>query len=89
MQPQYSETYTLLTLSDDTVRVWLDGKVVIDNTTPHGPALDKATVTLTAGRKYAIRVDYTQHGGEAYLKLFWYSPNQGQRILPASQLYSS
>ena len=33
--------------------------------------------------------DYTQHGGEAYLKLFWYSPNQGQRILPASQLYSS
>ncbi|TMM33352.1 MAG: alpha-L-fucosidase [Actinobacteria bacterium] len=89
VQPQYSETYTLLTLSDDTVRVWLDGKVVIDNTTPHGPALDKATVTLTAGRKYAIRVDYTQHGGEAYLKLFWYSPNQGQRILPASQLYSS
>ena len=57
VQPQYSETYTLLTLSDDTVRVWLDGKVVIDNTTPHGPALDKATVTLTAGRKYAIRVD--------------------------------
>jgi len=37
VQPQYSETYTLLTLSDDTVRVWLDGKVVIDNTTPHGP----------------------------------------------------
>ena len=46
-------------------------------------------MTLTAGRKYAIRVDYTQHGGEAYLKLFWYSPNQGQRIVPASQLYSS
>jgi alpha-L-fucosidase len=87
IQPQYSEAYTFLTVSDDTVRLWIDGKEIISNTTPHGPAVDKATVTLQAGRKYSIRVDYTEQTGEAYLKLLWYAPDLGQRIVGSSQLY--
>jgi alpha-L-fucosidase len=87
IQPQYSEEYTLLTVSDDTVRVWIGGNLVIDNATPHGPSLNKTTLTLTAGQRYPIRVDYTERTGEAHLKLLWYAPDYGQRIVPASQLY--
>ena len=89
IQTQYSEAYTFLTVSDDSVRVWIDGKLVISNTSPHNVAVDKATVTLQAGRRYAIRVDYVEHTGEAYLKLLWYSPDVGQRIVPIRQLHPS
>lgn len=47
------------------------------------------TVALQAGRKYSIRVDYTEQTGEAYLKLLWYAPDLGQRIVGSSQLYPS
>ncbi len=87
VQPPYADTYTFLTVSDDTVRVWVDGRLIIDNTTPHSAAVDRATISLEAGRQYAIRVDYTEQTGEAYLKLLWFSPNLGQQIVPASQLY--
>jgi len=89
VQPQYSAAHTFLTVSDDTVKVWIDGKVVIDNTTPHQAAVNKGTISLQAGKRYSIRVDYTERTGEAYLKLLWYGPNLGQRIVPASQLYPS
>jgi alpha-L-fucosidase len=89
VQPQFTGPHTFLTVSDETVKVWVDGKVVIDNSTPHKPAVNKGTVQLEAGRKYAIRVDYTERTGEAYLKLLWSSPNRRQRVIPTSQLYPS
>jgi alpha-L-fucosidase len=87
IQPRSTEAYTLTTLSDDTVQVWVDGKLVIDNTTPHNAQLNSATVTLQAGRRYPIRVDYSERTGEAYLKLFWTAPDQDQMIVPTRQLY--
>jgi alpha-L-fucosidase len=87
IQPRSTEAYTLTTLSDDTVQVWVDGKLVIDNTAPHNAQLNSATVTLQAGRRYPIRVDYSERTGEAYLKLFWSAPDQDQMIVPTRQLY--
>ncbi|MFC0438146.1 alpha-L-fucosidase [Kutzneria buriramensis] len=81
-----SDNYSLATVSDDTAQVWVDGKLVIDASKPHAVRVDKAVVGLTAGR-HTIRVDYTQAGDEAYLKLLWSSPNIGQRIIPAGSLY--
>jgi alpha-L-fucosidase len=89
VQARQNATYTFETVSDDTVQVWVDGKLIISNTTPHSAAVDKGTITLQAGRKYSIRVDYTERTGEATLKLLWYGPNEGQRIVPTSQLYQS
>ncbi|MEV8021377.1 PA14 domain-containing protein [Streptomyces sp. NPDC086554] len=31
VEPRYSEKYQFTTVSDDTARVWIDGKLVIDN----------------------------------------------------------
>lgn len=88
IQPRFDETYTFTTVSDDTVRLWIDGKPVIDNTTPHGPKADKGTVTLRAGHRHSIRLDHTEQTGEAYLKLLWSSPSQPQQIVPQRQLYA-
>jgi alpha-L-fucosidase len=87
VQAQFTGPHTFVVVSDETVKVWINGQLVIDHSTPHAAAVDSATVNLVAGKKYSIRVDYTEHTGEAYLKLLWYNPNRRQRIIPASQLY--
>lgn len=86
IEPRYSEKYQFTTVSDDTVRVWIDGKLVIENTTPHAPAVDKGAIELQAGKRYAIRVEHTEQTGEAHMKLLWSSPNTPQQIVPKSQL---
>lgn len=60
-------TFEVSTISDDGVRVWIDGKLVIDNWTWHGPTLDKATVTLAKG-KHAVKVEHFEIDGYAQLK---------------------
>ncbi|WP_405843553.1 alpha-L-fucosidase [Streptomyces platensis] len=88
IEPRYDETYTFTTVSDDTVRLWIDGKPVIDSATPHGPKVDKGTVTLKAGHRHRIRIDYTEQTGEAHMKLLWSSPSQDRQIVPRGQLYA-
>ncbi|WP_326806724.1 alpha-L-fucosidase [Streptomyces sp. NBC_01775] len=87
LQPRYTDTYSFTTVSDDTAKVWIDGKLVIDSGEPHDPRVDKGTIALKAGQKYAIKVEHRQQGGEAHMKLLWSSPNQQQEIVPRSQLY--
>jgi hypothetical protein len=53
-------TYSLRTISDDGVRVWLDGRLVIDNWSQHGSVLDYNTIR---GGKHELRVQYFQVDG--------------------------
>ncbi len=87
VQPEYTGAYTFQTVSDETVKVWVDGKVVIDNSKPHGYKVDQGVISLEAGKKYAIRVDHSERANESFLKLQWRSPNLSQRVIPTRQLY--
>jgi len=87
VEPRFTEPYTLTVLSDDTVRLWIDDRLVLDGSTPHGLRMDRVPIALQGGRRHAIRVEHTERGGEAYLKLQWSSPSQPQEIVPQSQLY--
>jgi parallel beta-helix repeat protein len=58
--------YTLRTLSDDGVRVWVDGALVIDDWKPHETALDFATLS---GGHHDLRVQYYQGDGWYELRL--------------------
>jgi parallel beta-helix repeat protein len=58
--------YTLRTLSDDGVRVWVDGALVIDDWKPHETALDFAPLT---GGHHDLRVQYYQGDGWYELRL--------------------
>ncbi len=58
--------YTLRTLSDDGIRVWVDSVVVIDDWKPHETALDFATLN---GGHHDIRVQYYQGDGWYELRL--------------------
>jgi hypothetical protein len=87
VQPRSTDTYTFTTVSDDTARVWIDGKLVIDSGLPHTPRVDKGTIRLRAGETYDIKVEHREQTGEAHMKPLWSRPNQSQQIVPSRQLY--
>ncbi len=58
IEPAYTETYTFYTDSDDGVRLWVNGQLLIDNWTDHGATEDSATLALVAGQKYTIKMEY-------------------------------
>ncbi|MGP3982318.1 alpha-L-fucosidase [Streptomyces sp. KR80] len=88
IEPRFSETYTLTAVSDETVRVWIDDRLVIDHANPHAPGVDKGDVQLRAGQRHTIKVEHTERTGEAHMKLLWSSPSQSQQIVPSRQLYA-
>jgi hypothetical protein len=58
--------YTLRTISDDGIRVWIDGVLAIDDWRPHESALDYARL---AGGHHDLRVQYYQGDGYYELRL--------------------
>ena len=67
--------YVLQTRSDEGVRVWLNGRLVIDNWTAHQLAADfSASVQLVAGQRYDLKVEYFQLSGPASVRLLWTPP---------------
>jgi hypothetical protein len=84
-------SFRFQTVSDDGVRLWVDGRLLIDNWTPHAPTTDtSATIDMVAGRRYDIRLEYYESGGGATMRLRWLRPGQSQyEPLPAYVLAPS
>jgi len=84
--PQYSETYTFYTYSDDGVRLWVNNQQIVTNWTDHAPTENSGTIALTAGRWYEVKMEYYENGGGATAKLSWSSPSRPKEIVPQSRL---
>ena len=87
VEPLYSETYAFHVMSDDGARLWVDGKPVVDDWTVRGTQERTGTISLEAGRRYDLRLEYFQVVSLARVSLFWSSPSQKKEIIPARQLY--
>ena len=66
--PLTKGTWEFTTLSDDGVRVSVDGKPVIENWTWHGPSRDTGNLTLDADKTVEIVVEHFQIDGFAVLE---------------------
>ncbi len=89
VQAQFSETYTFTTNTDDGVRLWVNGQKLIDKWINQSPEDYSAQITLVAGQKYDIKLEYYDDLDGAVAQLFWSSARTSKRIVPKSQLYSS
>jgi hypothetical protein len=87
IQAPFSETYTLFTVSDDGVRLWVNGVLVVDNWTDHAPTENSGTIGMTAGQKVDLKMEFYENGGGAVAKLLWSSPSTAKQVVPQSQLY--
>lgn len=67
--PLSAGTWEFTTLSDDGVRVVVDGKPIIDNWTWHGPTRDAGVLTLPADKTVDIVVEHFEIDGYAVLEL--------------------
>jgi beta-glucosidase len=69
LKPLDSGAYDLGMTGDDGYRVWLDGKLLVEDWSSHGPTTKTAKVTLDKSRRYALKVEYFQGGGGAVARL--------------------
>jgi hypothetical protein len=83
----FSGPTTFHTISDDAVRLWIGGVLVVDDWIDHGPTEDLATVNLTAGQRYDVRIDYRENMGGAVMRFLWSGPCQPGEPVPAKYLF--
>jgi len=90
VQAQFSEDYTFSIVSDDGVRLWVNGVLLIDAWQAHAVREDVARqpISLVAGEKYDIVVEYYDNWSRATVKLSWQSASTPKQIVPQSQLYA-
>lgn len=83
-------SYQFQTLSDDGIRVSVNGQQIINNWTDHGPTTNtSAAVTLTANTKYNLTVEFYENGGGAVASLSWKAPGSAAfAIVSANRLYA-
>ncbi|MGV3616766.1 MAG: PA14 domain-containing protein [Fimbriimonas sp.] len=81
-------SYTFATTSDDGVRLWVNNVQVINNWTDHAATTNTSgAIALTAGQKYAIKMEFYEATGNATARLLWTPPGGSQEAVPADRLY--
>lgn len=59
---------------DDGVRLWIDGKLVIDKWTARPIKATSDSIRLEDNTKYDLKMEYMQDQGQASAKLYWHKP---------------
>jgi WD40 repeat protein len=79
--------YRLFLRSDDGVRLWLDGKQLVNQWRRRMPETDRVEVEL-ADRPHALQLEYFQDDGCALMSLRWEQDGTlPQQVIPAAALF--
>ncbi|MGG1641493.1 glycosyl hydrolase [Paenibacillus sp. NRS-1782] len=87
IKPQYSEAYTFTTISDDGIRVWVDGKLIIDSWFKQSWTERKGSISLQAGKMADLKVEYYDEKGDAMARLMWESQHEAKAVIPGNALF--
>jgi cytochrome c peroxidase len=79
------------TASNDGVRLWINGVLVINNWASHATVNDTTgTISLTQNQRYTVTMEYYDGSGAAVARLKWKRPGQTSYVaVPASRLYAN
>lgn len=61
--------------ADDGMRLWLDGKLVVDDWSTHPLTYKGEKLTLRKGQKVTVKLDYYNGNGARGLRLAWKTPD--------------
>jgi lysophospholipase L1-like esterase len=83
--------YTFSTESDDGVRLWVNGVLVINQWINQAPTVVTSSTTLnfSAGTLYRVVLEYYDSGGGAVARLRWAYPGQATQVIPQGRLYAA
>lgn len=76
LQTPESGTYRFRAFVDDGIRVYVNGKLVIDAWSLHDTGRFVGEIYLDAGRKYPLKVEYFNAMFEGEIKLQWQLPSE-------------
>jgi hypothetical protein len=79
--------YVFSIASDDGVRLWVNGHLLIDKWVTQPISISTGNILLEAGKFYDLRLDYFQGGGAAQVHLSWQEPGQALKIILADRLF--
>ena len=85
--PRVTGPHAFQTLSDEGVRLWVDGRMIIDHWTRHEESVDAGSIELAAGRRYDLRLEYYDEVGVGTASLRWAAPGLPPEVIPSSQLF--
>jgi glucose/arabinose dehydrogenase/endonuclease YncB( thermonuclease family) len=85
VQAERAEAYTFFTTSNDGVRLWVDGRLLVDDWTDHAPTEDAGTLALQPGW-YAVRLEYYEGVGTSTISLAYSSPGTPKQTIPSARL---
>jgi glucose/arabinose dehydrogenase len=89
IEAPYTGTYTFYTQSDDGVRLWVNGVQLVNHWSNHATYEDRGAITLTAGQRYPIKMEYYENAGSATARLLWSHASITKAVVPATRLYPS
>lgn len=82
-----SGTYTFYARTDDGVRLWVDGRLLIDAWLDQAATEWSGTTDLAAGARVSLRVEYYENSGQAAAELRWSGPGIAKDFIPSDRLY--
>lgn len=87
IEPLFSGEYTFYITSDNGRRVWVNNELIIDKWLNDYDVTYSGKITLNAGQRYDIKVEFFDDIGGANVLLEWESTQQQREVVPSSQLF--
>jgi outer membrane protein OmpA-like peptidoglycan-associated protein len=86
--PKTARTRIIFT-ADDGVRLWLDGKLLIDEWKGQEVTSYVTEVNLKRGQSYHIKIEFFQKSHDATARLYWQFGSDPRELITARYLYTS
>jgi hypothetical protein len=88
IQAKVTGAHTFYYKGDNGVRIWVDGQLILDHwVNDWDNSLQSTAVSMTAGQKYDIKIEYFQASGGANFHLSWSAPGLVKEDVPSDCLY--
>jgi len=86
VEAAFTETYTFYPRTDDGVRLFVDGQLLVDNWVDRSATENRGTIDLIAGNTYSLVMEYYEATGGAVAELRWASPRTPKQLIPQAAL---
>jgi hypothetical protein len=86
VEAAFTETYSFYPTTDDGVRLYVDGQLLVDNWVDRSATEDSGKIDLIAGNRYSLIMEYYENGGGAQAELRWSSPRTPKQLIPQAAL---
>ncbi len=84
VEPLHSETYTFYANTSAGARLWVNGKLIVDQWSTPGEV--SGTIALKKDTPYKIRLEVRHETGSNSVSLSWSSTSQAKQVIPQNRL---